>query len=114
MAEAALAPGAAVRTAIVVMGSESGPSLSPFFGKCDGVLLMDGANGSSEFHRNELKTPDAICDLLLKLVPDRVICSFIGNAEKRKLRAAGIDVRLGSCACPVDVLAACCCDLPEA
>lgn len=114
MAGAAPAPGAAGRTAIIVVDPGSGPALCPFFGKCDGVILINGADGSSEFRRNEHKTADAICDLLLRLRPERVVCGYIGAAETQRLRAAGIDVRLGSCTCPIDELAACCCDLPKA
>lgn len=108
------APRAVVRIAIVVMDSASGPALCPFFNKCDGVLLVDGPNISREFHPNIGKTSEATCDLILGLRPDRVICGFIGAEEKRRLSGAGIDVRLGSCACPIEELAACCCSLPEA
>ena len=117
------APRAAARIAVVVMDSTSGPALCPFFNKCDGVvvlnkhdgvLVLEARYGSREFHPNIDKTSEATCDLILALLPDWVVCGFIGTVEKRRLRAAGIDVRLGSCACAIEELAAGCCDLPEA
>lgn len=114
MTDLVWAPAAAGRIAILVMNPGSGATLCPFFSKCDGILVMDGRNGSKEYHHNGSKTSEAMCDLILSLLPDRLVCGFIGNAEKEKLRAAGVDVRLGSCACPVDELASCCCELPEA
>jgi hypothetical protein len=45
-----------------------------------------------------------VCDLVLRLKPDGLICGFVGDAEKERLNAAGIDVRLGSCSRPIDEL----------
>jgi hypothetical protein len=42
------------------------------------------------------------------------LCGFIATGEKKVLRAAGIDIRVGSCACAVDELVASFSTLPEA
>jgi hypothetical protein len=55
-----------------------------------------------------------MCDLLLELKPGRIICGFIGGPEVQRLRGAKIDIRLGSCNCPVDELVASFSTLPEA
>lgn len=107
-------PDQAVRIALLVMGSHEASSPCPFFGKCDGFLLLDPAGQSAEFHHNELRTADTLCDLIVNSGANALICSFIGEAEKRRLLAAGIDVRLGSCACSVEELAEGFRDLPPA
>ena len=105
MAEAAFGSTAgAGRTAVLVMNSGATPLLCPFFNKCDGVLLIDAADGSKEFHPCDCTDTKSMCDLILELRPERIICGFIVEPEIQKLRAAGIDVRLGSCSCPVDEL----------
>lgn len=92
------------RTAVLVMNSGSTVLLSPFFDRCDGVLLHDARDGSQEFRPQSQSGGKSMCDFLLGLNPARVICGFIGEPEKLRLRAAGIDVRLGSCSCSVDEL----------
>jgi hypothetical protein len=86
-----------LRTAITVMNSESGPALCPFFGKCDGVMVFDSAGGGTAFYPNRDRTAKAMCDLLLKLMHQRLVCGFVAVPERNKLRAAGIEVRLASC-----------------
>ena len=86
-----------VRTAVTVMNSEAGPALSPFFGKCDGVMIFDGAGGAMAFYPNRDCTAESMCNLLLEIRPHRLVCGFIAAPEKTKLRAVGIEVRLGSC-----------------
>ncbi len=95
-------PSPPCRIAITVVKSGVGAMLCPFFGWCDGVLVLDTEGGASEFYANPARTAGAICKLIVAARPDRLICGFIGEAEKRILRAAGIDVRLGSCACAVE------------
>jgi predicted Fe-Mo cluster-binding NifX family protein len=115
MANAASGSSAAVgRTALLVMNSGSTSLLCPFFSKCDGVLLMNASDGSRQFHPQDHSGAKSTCDLLLDLKPAQVICGFIGEPEKQKLRAAGIDVRVGSCSCPIDELVASFSKLPKA
>lgn len=101
------------RTAVLVMNSGATALLCPFFDKCDGVLL-NGEDGSQEFHPRDRSGTQSIGDLLLALKPARVICGFISESEKHRLCAAGIDVRLGSCSCAVDELVASFPSLPAA
>lgn len=99
---------------MLVMNLGATSLLCPFFAKCDGVLLLDAARGSTEFHPRDRSGTKSMCDLLLELKPGQVICGFIGEYENQRLRAAGIDVRLGSCNCPVDELITSFSTLPEA
>ena len=105
---------AAARTAVLVLNSRSTSLLCPFFGRCDGVLLINADVGSKEFHPRVRSDAKSMCDLLLELEPSHVICGFIAEPEKQRLRAAGIDVRLGSCNCPIDELVTSFSTLPKA
>jgi hypothetical protein len=98
---------------VLVMNSGATVLLCPFFDKCDGVLV-NGEDSSQEFHPRDRSGAQSMCDLLLALTPKRVICGFIDEAEKHRLRDAGIDVRIGSCSCAVDELVASFPDLPVA
>jgi predicted Fe-Mo cluster-binding NifX family protein len=86
---------------VIWPGSE--PRLCPFFNKCDGLLLVD-SDGSKAFHPHDRSSAKPACELVLKLQPRQLICGFIGEPERKKLVAAGIDVRMGSCSCSVDEL----------
>lgn len=99
---------------MLVMNSGSTSLLCPFFGKCDGVLLINAVDGSTGFHPRDRSGAKSMCDLLLELKPAQIICGFIGEPDKQRLRAAGVDVRLGSCSCPVDELVTSFSTLPEA
>lgn len=103
---ACVLPSWASRIAVTVMKSEPDPMLCPFFGKCDGLWIVDTDTGATEFRANLERTPDALCDLIVSAGSGRLICSFIGEAEKRRLSATGIDVRLGSCASAIQELVA--------
>jgi hypothetical protein len=100
--------------AVTVMDPGSGPVPCAFFGKCDGIVVLDTATGARGFHPNTHRTPQSLCNLILATGAGRLVCGFIREPEIRRLRAAGIDVRLGSGGCSVDDLATCFCDLPEA
>ncbi len=95
------------RTALLVMKSDGEATLCPFFGKCDGLLLIDPDTDSQEFHANRDHTAETMCDVVLRSGVHRLVLGFIPGPMARKLRAAGVDVRLGSCVCAVEDLAAC-------
>ena len=115
MAEAALvSPVVAALTAVLVINSGSRSLLCPFFGKCDGVLLINEADGSRKFHPHDHAGAKSVCELILELKPQQLVCGFIGEAEKQRLCAAGIDVRLGSCNCSIDQLVNSFSSLPKA
>lgn len=105
---------AAGRIALLVMNAHSVPVLSPFFNKCEGVLLVDTIGRSTEFHPRDRTGVRSVRDLLVQLKPKYLICGYVGEEEKRALQACGIDVRLGSCNCTVDELATRVHTLPEA
>jgi len=104
----------AAATAILVIGSRSGLVLCPFFGKCDGVLLIEQEGKSTEFHDRDRSGAKSLCDLILELKPGGLVCGFICETEKRRLCDAGVDVRLGSCSCSIDELFVRFHDLPRA
>jgi predicted Fe-Mo cluster-binding NifX family protein len=89
------------------MRSDGETVLCPFFGKCDGLLIVDPDDGSREFHANTEYTAETMCDVILKTGVHRLVLGFIARPAARKLRAAGVDIRLGSCACAVEDLAIC-------
>lgn len=99
---------------MMAMNAGSNLVLCPFFGKCDGVLLINSADGSKEFHPRDRSGAKPLCTLVMGLKPRQLICGFIDEPEKEKLRAAGIDVRLGSCSCPIDELVSGFHSLPQA
>lgn len=103
----------AVRTAVTVMNAGSAPALCPFFGKCEGVMIIDSRTNARVFHPNPERTAVSLCALIVKEAPERLICGFIAGPERDKLRENGIEVRIGSCSCSIDELTACFCDLPE-
>jgi hypothetical protein len=93
----------AERTAVLVMNAGHGLTLCPVFAKCDGVLLVE-PDGSRSYHPNTEGTARSLSELVLKTRSERLLCGFIATAEKEFLHAAGIDIRLGSCAYAVDEL----------
>jgi hypothetical protein len=107
-------PRSAGRVAVLVMVASGAPTFCPFFGKCDGFLVIDRANNIREFYPNEDRTADSLCDLIVQSGAGRLVCGFIPELAKRRLRAAGIDIRLGACTLYVDELAQCACALPRA
>ena len=94
------------RIVLLVAHTHGKTMLSPFFAKCDGILVVDLRAAKHRFHANTERTKQSTCDLILKSGVTRLVCGFISEPERDKLSAAGIDVRLGSCVCPVDDLAA--------
>ena len=102
------------RIAVVVMNTDSNSVLCPFFNKCDGIVLINAAEGSRDFHLHDCYGEKSMCELILDLKPERVICGFIDQPEKECLYASAIDVRLGSCACSIDELVSSYSSLPKA
>jgi predicted Fe-Mo cluster-binding NifX family protein len=92
--------------ALLVAHAHGKTMLSPFFAKCEGILVIDPRATKHGFLANTERTKQSICDLILKSGVTRLVCGFISEPERDKLSAAGIDVRLGSCVCPVHDLAA--------
>ena len=102
------------RIALVVMLVDGEMTLCPFFAKCDGVVIVDPDGEQSPFLARTQRTTEAMCDLILRSGVRRLILGFVPGPTARRLRAAGIDIRLGSCACSVEELAACLEHLPTA
>ena len=80
--------------------------LCPFFAKCDGLLVVDLDANVQTFHVNAARTQQSICDLILKSGVSRLVCGFIAESERKKLLAAGIDVRVASCQRSIEDLVA--------
>ena len=102
----------AERTAVLVMNAGLRLTLCPVFAKCDGVLLVE-PDGSRGYHPNTEGTARSLTDLVLNTRTERLLCGFIATAEKEVLQAAGIDIRVGSCACAVDELVSSFSTLPQ-
>lgn len=101
------------RTALLIMSVNGETLLCPFFGKCDGLMVIDPASGRREVHVNTGRTPEAMYDLILKVGVHRLVLGFIAGPAARKLQTAGVDIRLGSCMCAVEDLAVRFEDLPS-
>ncbi|MBY0511990.1 MAG: NifB/NifX family molybdenum-iron cluster-binding protein [Rhodospirillaceae bacterium] len=101
-------------TAITVMRVGMDTVLCPFFGKCDGLLMIHAADGETTFLSNTEHSLCGFCDLILRSKVTRLICGFVPEAERDRMRAEGIDVRVGSCARSIEELLAEFDDLPEA
>lgn len=78
--------------------------LSPFFAKSDGLLLIDPVAHARDFQRNPQRTTEATYDLIVRSGATRLVCGFIAESERNRLRVHGIDVRIGSCARSIDTL----------
>ncbi len=102
------------RAALLVMLVGGEMTLFPFFAKADGVLVIDPDIGQCEFMAKTKRTTEAMCELILRTGARRLILGFVPVPAARRLRAAGIDIRLGSWACSVQELAACFGKLPTA
>lgn len=96
------------------MDGPEGPILSPFFGKSDGLLLVEPESGKRRFESNSERTSDSLCALAIAQNVSRLICPFIGPAHKARLADTGMDIRLGSGALCVDELVAQFSTLPKA
>ncbi|MBA4208236.1 MAG: hypothetical protein C0454_01755 [Parvibaculum sp.] len=84
--------------ALIVARSQRRAVLSPFFAKSDGLLVVDPTSRIRRFRVNSARTNESICELILASGATRLVCGYVGMSECDKLRAAGIDIRIGSCA----------------
>lgn len=94
------------RTGFLVMYHGKEAVLCPFFGKCDGLLVIDPIDGRRKFYKGTEHNAETMCDLILNSGVQRLVLGFVPGPEATKLRAAGIDVRLGNCCCTIDNLTA--------
>ncbi len=110
----ALAP-SSILTGITVMKDGSNYVLCPFFGKCDGVLVMESARTAVAFIPNTNHNPELLSNLIIESKIKRLICGFVPRAEcQQRLHEAGIDVRFGSGAYAVNELVVAFANLPGA
>jgi hypothetical protein len=87
------------------MNADGQTALCPFFGKCDGLLIVDPDTGAREFHPNTEHTAEGMCNVILKAGVRQLVLGFIPGRAAKKLHTAGVDIRLGSCACAIEELA---------
>jgi predicted Fe-Mo cluster-binding NifX family protein len=92
------------RIGVLAAGIPGKEMLCPFFAKCDGLLVVDLDANIRTFRANAVRTQQSTCDLILTSGVTRLICGFIAESERKKLSAAGIDVRVASCQRPVEDL----------
>ena len=84
-------------TAITVMKAGADYRLCPFFGKCDGLLIVESASAPVAFIPNTVREASALSRLIIESKIKRLICGFVPQAEcQQALLQAGIDVRLAS------------------
>ena len=101
-------------TAITVMKVGADYRLCPFFGKCDGLLIVEPASAPVAFIPNSDRDPASLSRLVIESKIKRLICGFAPQAEcRQKLLAAGVDMRLGSGACAIPDLVFDFANLPE-
>lgn len=105
---------APLQTAVLVVGPTHEPLLSPFSCNSDRILLIVGGQAPVQFYRPVPHDGTSLSDAILRLKPGRLICGFVDEAAKKKLNAAGVDVRLGSCSCSIAKLVADFNNLPPA
>ena len=92
------------RVGVLVARSQRRMMLSPFFAKCDGLLVVDPDAGTRKFEANTKRTGSSTCELVLSSGVTRLVCGFIAEPDRDRLSTAGIDVRIGSCARTVNAL----------
>lgn len=100
--------------ALLVARDQRRYALSPFFAKSDGLLVVDPVERRRRYRANAARTSESACDLILASGATRLICGYVAVPDRDRLRAAGIDVRLGSCARTVNELVTSFETLPDA
>ncbi len=100
--------------ALLVARSLGGKVLCPFYAKCEELVLIDRRTMARRCHANPGRSNQSVSDLILASGATRLVCGFISPPDKLKLRAAGIDVRVGSCLRSIDDLVRSFNELPHA
>lgn len=103
-----------VLTGVTVMRTGAEYALCPFFGKCDGLLIVEPKAFGVTFMPNTNRDPESLRNMIIAAKVTNLICGFIPDAECEKLRSAGVDVRCGSGACSLDELVVNFANLPDA
>lgn len=88
------------KVAFVVHPARLDAPLSPFFGKAQGLVILDPALPERTYLPNEGWNADWVCVTLLANGVRQLICSYIDGRSMRRLDWAGIDVRLAPCSRP--------------
>lgn len=99
---------------VLIVRTRRRTMLSPFFAKSEGLLLIDPATRARDFRRNPQRTTEATYDLIVGSGATHLVCGFIADSERNRLRMQGIDVRIGSCARSIGTLVCGFEDLPPA
>ncbi len=92
------------RIALTVHHARPDAHLSPFFGKAQGLVVLDPALSERIYLPNAGWSADWVCATLLSSGVRRLICSYVDGRSMRRLGRAGIDVRLGPCSRPAESL----------
>lgn len=90
--------------ALVVARGQRKAILSPFFAKCDGLLIIDPDAPGREFRANTERTSAFMCELILASGVTKLVCGFIPEPDRSRLSACGVEIRIGSCARSVEAL----------
>ncbi len=88
------------RVALTVHSSRPDAPLSPFFGKAQGLLVIDQQGSEQTFLPNLGWNADWVCATLFAHEIKRLICAYIDGKSARRLDRAGIDARLAPCSQP--------------
>ena len=89
--------------AVLVARTRRRTMLSPFFAKCDGILLVDPVTRCRDYMPNADRTSEATCAMIAISSATRLVCGFIADADRDR-SAMRSRWRIGSCSCPVDDL----------
>lgn len=92
------------RVALTVHSDHPDAPLSPFFGKAQGLVILDPTVPERAFLPNVGWSADWVCEALFASGVRRLICSYIDDRSMRRLDRAGIDVRLAPCSQPAKSL----------
>jgi predicted Fe-Mo cluster-binding NifX family protein len=92
------------KVALTVHHNRLDAPLSPFFGKAQGLVILDPALPERTYLPNAGWSADWVCVTLLAHGVRHLICAYIDGRSMRRLERAGIDVRLAPCSRPAESL----------